>query len=59
MSRDAASMRRFIEVEAPVVEDLIGLELRVDHIQDLYQKRYDYRAAVPALLGVARTNRGP
>jgi len=36
--------------EAPILAQLRELGLDVEHIHDLYQKRYDYRTAIPLLV---------
>jgi hypothetical protein len=36
--------------EQPILAQLAELGLKVEHIQDLYQQRYDYRRAIPLLV---------
>jgi len=40
----------YAAAEAPVVARLRGAGYPVDHIQDLYKQRYQYRSAVPILV---------
>jgi len=45
----------YVAAEAPVVARLRDAGYPVDHIQDLYTKRYQYRSAVPILVDALGT----
>ena len=43
-------MPTILTEELPILVELRALGLDVQHIQDLYQQRYDYQRAIPLLV---------
>jgi HEAT repeat protein len=50
VTSDSESVAAIRAAEAPVLKDLAAVGLVVDHVQDLYLRRFDYRAAIPVLV---------
>ncbi len=45
-------LRRLAEAEGPILDELGRMGLGVEHIQNLYHDRYDYRGAIRVLTGI-------